>query len=89
MMFGIAASLVTPNRIGEYPARIIQLKEHNSTRLLSVSVLGACSQMLALMIAGVAGLIFYYLSHPEAALSHLTDRHYAFHAGAYCPLFLL
>ncbi len=65
VLSGIAASLITPNRIGEYPARIMLLKEHNSTRLLSVSVLGACSQMLALMIAGLAGLSFYYLRHPQ------------------------
>ncbi len=64
MLSGIAVSILTPNRIGEYPARIMQLKEHDSTRLVSVSVLGACSQMLALMIAGVAGLIYYYIKHP-------------------------
>lgn len=65
VLSGIAASLITPNRIGEYPARIMLLKEHNSTRLLSVSVLGACSQMLALMIAGLAGLSFYYYRHQQ------------------------
>lgn len=64
MLSGIAVSILTPNRIGEYPARIMQLKEHDSTRLVSVSVLGACSQMLALMIAGVVGLLYYYVSHP-------------------------
>jgi len=64
MLSGIAVSILTPNRIGEYPARIMQLKEHDSTRLVSVSVLGACSQMLAMMIAGLAGLIYYYVLHP-------------------------
>ena len=65
MLSGIAASLITPNRIGEYPARIVQLKDHDSTRLVSVSVFGACAQLLALMIAGVAGMTYYYLIHPE------------------------
>jgi hypothetical protein len=65
MLSGIAVSILTPNRIGEYPARIMQLKEHDSTRLVSVSVLGACAQLLALMIAGVAGLAYYYLAHPS------------------------
>lgn len=64
MLSGIAISILTPNRVGEYPARIMQLKEHDSTRLVSVSVLGACSQMLALMIAGIAGLVYYYIVHP-------------------------
>jgi hypothetical protein len=63
MLSGIAVSILTPNRIGEYPARIMQLKEHDSTRLVSVSVLGACSQMLAMMIAGTGGMAYYYISH--------------------------
>jgi hypothetical protein len=65
MLSGIAVSILTPNRIGEYPARIMQLKDHNSTRLVSVSVLGACSQMLALMIAGLAGMGLYTYTHPQ------------------------
>ncbi len=62
---GIAASLVTPNRIGEYPARIIQMKERHSARLVSVSVLGACAQLLALMLAGLVGLSYYCALHPQ------------------------
>ena len=65
MLSGLAASLITPNRIGEYPARIIVLRQSSSTRLISVSVLGACSQLLALMIAGTAGLIYYVVAHPS------------------------
>ncbi len=61
---GIAASIVTPNRIGEYPARVLMLRQPNSTRLISVSVLGACAQLLCLMIAGLAGLIYYCYRHP-------------------------
>jgi hypothetical protein len=64
MLSGIAVSILTPNRIGEYPARIMQLKEHDSSRLVSVSVLGACSQMLAMMIVGFVGLVYYYIAHP-------------------------
>ena len=64
VLSGIAASIITPNRIGEYPARIIALRQASSTRLISVSVLGACAQLLCLMIAGVAGLIYYCIIHP-------------------------
>jgi hypothetical protein len=63
VLAGIAASVITPNRIGEYPGRILALKQHRSTRLISVSVLGACSQLLALMIAGVAGLLYWRSFH--------------------------
>ena len=64
MLSGIAASMITPNRIGEYPARILALRQASSTRLISVSVLGACSQLLSLMIAGSAGLTYYCIAHP-------------------------
>lgn len=66
VLSGIAASLVTPNRIGEYPARILQMKERHSARLVSVSVLGACAQLLALMLAGLAGLGYWCVLHPQA-----------------------
>ena len=38
---GIAVSLVTPNRIGEYPGRLLYLKRKNTIRLVGVSILGA------------------------------------------------
>ncbi len=57
---GIAFSIVTPNRIGEYPGRILYLKRKNTLRLASVSVLGAVAQMLTLFIYGVLGLAYYY-----------------------------
>jgi len=62
---GIAASIITPNRIGEYPGRILILKQHTSTRLLSVAVLGACAQMLSLMLAGFGGQLYYCSLHPQ------------------------
>lgn len=56
---GIAISLVTPNRIGEYPGRLLYLKRKNTIRLVGVSILGALSQMLTLFLYGLAGLIYY------------------------------
>jgi hypothetical protein len=64
VLSGIAASVITPNRIGEYPGRILALRKSRNTRLISVSVLGACSQLLALMIAGLAGLLYWRGLHP-------------------------
>jgi uncharacterized membrane protein YbhN (UPF0104 family) len=61
---GIAGSVITPNRLGEYPARIMMLRQHNSTRLVSVSVLGAFGQMISIMLAGIAGLAYYCFHHP-------------------------
>jgi hypothetical protein len=61
---GIAFSIVTPNRIGEYPARILYLKRKNTLRLAGVAVLGAVAQMLTLFIYGFAGLIYYNIYFP-------------------------
>jgi hypothetical protein len=61
---GIAFSVVTPNRLGEYPGRIIYLRRKNTFRLISVSVLGAISQMLTLFIYGFLGLIYYNIANP-------------------------
>src|SRR5690606_23666687 len=61
---GIAISLITPNRIGEYPGRILFLKRKNTLRLVSVSVLGAFAQFIALFFTGMAGLIYYNIHFP-------------------------
>lgn len=66
---GIAISLVTPNRIGEYPGRMLYLKRENTVRLVSVSILGALTQMLTMFIFGTLGLIYFNIKfyHPFAA----------------------
>ncbi len=65
---GIAFSLVTPNRLGEYPGRLLYLKRKNTLRLVSVSVLGALTQMLTLFVFGTLGLVYFNLNfyHPFA-----------------------
>lgn len=61
---GIALSIVTPNRIGEYPGRILYLKKKNTIRLISVSILAAFSQFLTLFFFGIIGLIYYNIHYP-------------------------
>lgn len=56
---GIAGSMITPNRIGEYPARILFLRRQSTYRLATVAVLGAAAQMLALFIFGALGFGWY------------------------------
>ncbi|MBA3828813.1 MAG: flippase-like domain-containing protein [Taibaiella sp.] len=63
-MAGLAFSMVTPNRIGEYPGRILYMKRKNTFRLISVSILGAMAQMLALFVFGTMGLIYYNIAFP-------------------------
>jgi hypothetical protein len=62
---GIAVALITPNRIGDYPARILYLGGGNTFRFVNVSVLGMVSQLSAIFIFGLAGLIYYVHSFPS------------------------
>ena len=61
---GIAFSLITPNRIGEYPGRILYLG-NNVFRYITASVLGITSQLLSIYIFGFLGLIFYNIKFPS------------------------
>lgn len=61
---GIAISIITPNRIGEYPGRIIYLKRKNTGRLISVTFLGMFTQFLTLFIFGDIALVYYNIAFP-------------------------
>lgn len=61
---GLAISIITPNRIGEYPGRILYLKRKNTGRLISVTFLGIFTQFFTLFLFGIAGLIYYNIVFP-------------------------
>lgn len=61
---GMAFSIATPNRTGDYPARILYLAGDRALRYIYVSVLGAASQLSATFIGGLIPLIYYNLSFP-------------------------
>ena len=61
---GIALSIVTPNRIGEYPGRILYMKRKNTIRLISVAILAAFAQFLTLFTFGIIGLLYYNAQFP-------------------------
>lgn len=64
MLAGIAISLLTPNRIGEYPGRLLYLGRKSAIRLISVSILGAFAQFVTLFLYGIVGLVYYNLNFP-------------------------
>ncbi len=61
---GIAFSIITPNRIGEYPGRILYLGQSNTFRYINVSILGVMAQLSTVYIFGLAGLIYYNIAFP-------------------------
>ncbi len=64
VLAGLSFSIITPNRIGEYPGRIMYLKRKNTFRLISVSILGAVAQMFTLFLYGLLGLVYYNIAFP-------------------------
>lgn len=62
---GIAFSIITPNRIGEYPGRVLYLGHTQTFRYINVSILGVMAQLSAVYIFGLAGLIYYNLFFPS------------------------
>lgn len=63
VLTGITFSLITPNRIGEYPGRLLALQRKFTPRLISVSILGASAQFIAVLFAGFAGGFWYCWHH--------------------------
>lgn len=58
----VTVGLITPNRIGEIPARVLLVKGKNNTKqLVYATLVGAYSQMLVTLGAGSLGL--YYTQH--------------------------
>lgn len=62
---GIAFSIITPNRIGEYPGRILYLGRGTTMHYIGVSVAGVLSQLAAIWFLGLAGLVYYNLAFPD------------------------
>lgn len=52
------AGLITPWRLGEYPARGLLMSEGVWSRVLSMGVVGSATMTMAIIIAGVLGLAF-------------------------------
>lgn len=62
---GIAFSIITPNRIGEYPGRILYLSGRHTAAYISISVSGILSQLAGLYFWGLVGLVFYNVLFPS------------------------
>ncbi len=61
---GVAFSIVTPNRIGEYPGRVLYLRAGNTFRYVTVSVIGVLSQLWTVYLFGLFGLVYYNIYYP-------------------------
>ena len=72
VLVGLTLGFATPNRVGDYAGRIIELKSRRVSALGAV-FLGRYCQLVATVLAGVAGLLyfllkFYLRGYPAAGL---------------------
>lgn len=56
----LTASLITPNRIGEYGAKAVYFSKANRKKALLLNLIGNMSQMGATVLFGCIGLLFLY-----------------------------
>ncbi len=63
VLAGVAVSLFTPNRIGEYGGRILLTEQRHSWRIVVATLLGSFSQMIVLFSMGLAGFLWFSYNH--------------------------
>lgn len=59
VLTGVAVSVITPNRIGEYMGRILYLKNINKIKGITVTIIGSFAQLIVTGFLGLVGLIYY------------------------------
>ncbi|HEY4150955.1 MAG TPA: lysylphosphatidylglycerol synthase domain-containing protein [Chitinophagaceae bacterium] len=58
ILSGVAFSINTPNRIGEYGGRILYVKEGHRWKAVSLTIIGSFSQLIITLLFGLGGLVF-------------------------------
>ena len=66
ILSGVAFSINTPNRIGEYGGRIVYVHEGHRWKAVSLTIIGSFSQLIVTLIFGLGGLLFL-LYNPATA----------------------
>lgn len=62
VMVGLTLGFVTPNRVGDYAGRILELKSRRRGSAIGAILLGRLSQLLLTVLAGSAGLLYFLSS---------------------------
>jgi len=59
VLAGVAVSLFTPNRIGEYGGRVLLIESGKGWKAVGATLVGSAAQMLALLSGGIVGLAIF------------------------------
>jgi hypothetical protein len=62
VLTGVAVSVITPNRIGEYMGRILYLRNVNKIQGVTVTIIGSFAQLIVTGFLGLVGLIYYIIN---------------------------
>ena len=66
ILAGLAFSMITPNRIGEYGGRVLYVHEGHRWKAFSLTIIGSLSQLIVTLSIGLSGLLFL-LTNPLTA----------------------
>ncbi|WP_347158995.1 lysylphosphatidylglycerol synthase domain-containing protein [Pontibacter chitinilyticus] len=74
VMVGLTLGFITPNRLGDYAGRVLELKSRQRLEALGAIFIGRFCQLVATVLAGSLGLLyfilrFYWHSYPGISLS--------------------
>jgi MFS family permease len=66
ILSGLAFSMITPNRIGEFGGRVLYVQDGHRWKAVSLTIIGSISQLLITLALGVGGLVFLLTNHAVA-----------------------
>ncbi|WP_240507509.1 lysylphosphatidylglycerol synthase domain-containing protein [Winogradskyella aurantia] len=75
---GLTASLVTPNRIGDYGAKAMYFEKPYRKKIVLVNLLGHMAQMTVTTLCGVVGLFIFVKRYPVELNYHNINRFFLF-----------
>jgi hypothetical protein len=68
VLSGCSITMLTPNRVGEYGGRILNLDEGNRIKAISLTIAGSISQLVVTMLMGCIGMmVLRYISHNQVS----------------------
>ena len=62
VLTGVAVSVITPNRIGEYMGRILYLRNVHKIQGITVTIIGSFAQLIVTGFLGLVGLLYYIMN---------------------------
>ncbi|WP_239023021.1 lysylphosphatidylglycerol synthase domain-containing protein [Pontibacter mangrovi] len=74
VMVGLSLGFITPNRLGDYAGRVLELKSRQRLEAIGAIFIGRFCQLVATVLVGSAGLLYFILAfgwqrYPGVSLS--------------------